>query len=471
MVKLVSAYSTRLQRISFTCKTPVQGLKLNSGVEDLDEMYETVYELYDVLVEIVNKFAGNLERFHSYLIDPLHHRTTTTATTAAAETTTTTTANSVGFRSRVKLGETTIMNQFCSSVLARLEWSSLNLNSFCLYGGEISGSNIPKQTDILRNFIKSQANLEKVILPLIKYATPKEFEDLLLSIPKTVKCIRVPIFGRMPDCLSFEFHRLREYYVEAHGTPDLQAIIPLETILPNVKTFSFYNRSDWILHTVKIMTIINSFPCLTELLIRDDGPHKCTRIADSDVQNICRYLPNLKKLHLTNANCVTDFGFTGIFEKECKLMNETETYTPSPGTKIGYSFSALQNLEYLFLSDLGFRVTNVAMIYGFVFQNLRFMTLEGYPKVNDTWKSVAHQYACMKYMEVDKEDVVFVSQVTPWGVEHLRDGNSKLKRWNINFHDPHISQVVERLHSFSNPQRSSKPNDARDNEQPSNSKA
>jgi hypothetical protein len=84
---------------------------------------------------------------------------------------------------------------------------------------------------------------------------------------------------------------------------------------------------------------------------------------------------------MTNVDCVTDFGFTGIFEKECKLMNETGTYVPGPGTKIGYSFSALNNLEYLFLSDIGFRVTNVSMIYGFVFQNLRFMTLEGHPKV------------------------------------------------------------------------------------------
>lgn len=56
-----------------------------------------------------------------------------------------------------------------------------------------------------------------------------------------------------------------------------------------------------------------------------------------------------------------------------------------------YSFSALKNLEYLFLSDLGFRVTNVSMIYGFVFQNLRFMTLEGYPKVGG---KVLHMDPC-----------------------------------------------------------------------------
>lgn len=310
MLKLVSTYSNRLSRISFTCKTPVQGLKLNSGVEDLDDMYETVFELYDTLVETVNKFGKNLEQFHSYLIDPLPLSWRSGGDRGSSNNFGSgggSGGESSGSRCMVNYSqgkeEATIMNQFCSNVLSRLEWNSLNLNSFCLYGGEITGDNIPKQTDILRNFIKSQGNLEKVILPRMRFSTPKEFENLLLSIPRNVRCIRVPIFSRMPDCLSFEFHRLKEYYVEAHGTPDLQAIIPLGTILPNIKTFSFYSCSDWIWQTVKIMTIINSFPCLTELLIRDDGPHKCTRVGDSDVQNICRYLPNLKKLHMTNVDC------------------------------------------------------------------------------------------------------------------------------------------------------------------------
>jgi hypothetical protein len=43
-----------------------------------------------------------------------------------------------------------------------------------------------------------------------------------------------------------------------------------------------------------------------------------------------------------------------------------------------------------------------------------------------------------------------MSQVTPWGVERLRRSNLTLKRWNVDFHDPNISQVVERLQTFSN---------------------
>lgn len=369
MWKLVSEYSTRLQRISFSCKSPPEGLKLDSGVEELDDMYETILELFDVLVETVNKFSKNMELFHSYLIDPPQHKSNN------------------GSKSMANLNreEETIINQFCSKVLARLEWERLNLKSFCLYGGEISGENIPMQTDILGNFIKSQVNLEKVILPRMRFHTHRQFEDILLNIPKTVRCIRVPTFDRMPNCLSTEFHQLGEYYVETHGSPDLQTIIPHGTILPNVKTFSFYNCSEWLWQTVKIMTIVHSFPCVTQLLIRHDGPHQCAHIGDSDVQNICRYLPNLKKLHMTNVDCVSDFGFTGFVEKECKLMNETGTYVANPGSKIGYSFSQLKHIEYLFLSGIGFRVTNVSMIHGFVFQNLRFMTLVGYPKVSNSY--------------------------------------------------------------------------------------
>jgi hypothetical protein len=372
MFKFILEHSKSLQRLSFSCKSPPTGIKLDSGIDDIDEMYETIHELFDVLVEILKKFEKTLEIFHSYLIDPPPVKITPIGNSSSCRNTAQSCQGSIG---------NTIMNIYCSEVLSKVNWEEMNLKSFCLYGGEITPTRVAQETGILGKILVSQKSLEKVILPRIRFHTERDFQRFLHNIPKDIKCIRIPTFGRMPESLSFEFHRLTEYYIEAHGTPDLQVIVPPATILPNVKTFSFYNCSDWVWQTVKMNTIINSFPCLTELLIRDDGAHQCTRIGDTDLQNICRYLPQLKKLHMTNVDCVTDFGFTGICEKECRIMNETRTFVPSPGTKIGYSVATLKQLEYLCLYKIGFRVTNVSLIMAFAFPSLRFLTLEGYPKV------------------------------------------------------------------------------------------
>jgi len=376
MCKFILENSTALERLSFSCKSPVGGLKLNSGNDDEDDMYETLHELFQVLVEILKKFGQTLHTFHSYLIDPPISKVTPIGSPSSSAVLHNKSPNS-NFHGR----DNSIMNVYCSEVLSKVDWSKIDLKSFCLYGGEISTSRIPTETDILASVLSSQQSLEKVILPRMKFHTEREFQKFLHFIPKGIKCIRVPTFGRMPESISFEFHKLTEYYIEAHGTPDLQVIVPPETILPNVKTFSFYNCSDWVWQTVRMTTIINSFPCLTELLIRDDGTHQCTRIGDTDLQNICRYLPQLKKLHMTNVDCVTDFGFTGICERECKFMNEVGSFIPSPGTKIGYSIASLTRLEYLCLFKIGFRVTNISLVLGFTFPCLRCLMLEGYPKV------------------------------------------------------------------------------------------
>jgi len=355
MFKFVNHYSTVIEKLSFCCRS-VAGSKLDSGQDDLDEIYETTEELFSTLVELVCKHKETLEAFHAYLLDPLGNMR----------------------------DENTLIERYSKEVIHKIPCDTMHLRSFCLYGGEISFT-ADESASILENFLRSQTNtLEKVILPRIRFQIFSQFSQLLSAIPSTVTCIRVPTFDdKLVSLLAKDFPNLQEYYIEAHGAVDLQSMISETLDLPKVTKFTFYNCSQWAIQTVKVSTIVQCFSKLTELLIRDDSSHQCTRMGDSDIQCICSNLPLLKKLHLTNVESVTDFGLTGISEKDCKIVNDNcGNYNPAPGTKIGYSLDSLTDLEYLCLFNIGIRVTSCSFYLGMQFKKLKYLVLEGCPKVH-----------------------------------------------------------------------------------------
>ncbi|CAG7835991.1 unnamed protein product [Allacma fusca] len=325
---------------------------------------------------------------------------------------------------QIQLVTRAVVNRFFPEVIARLLNEGLDLVTFDIRHFAAEPDNI-RDVRIFAEFIHCQNNLMRLRLPLPGDTPAQVCRNVVLQIPKTIRCV----------------HITHEKYLVPNFLDNFTELCHLETdfeirshLLSNKKYPKVYalEMQRGVLSTT-VPIISESFPNLVELDINsnsDDIPP----IDDRCLQTICQSLKKLRSLVLGACSRITDYGVTGIRREYCERLFKSRSICLEPKLEVpaeevnGSPLCSIKGLINLMFAGPT-SISDVGIYYGFRFRELRYLNIRNNNDISDWGLEWLGKLNC----NLEELYLGCGPWVTNVGLNRLRNRLRRIKRRNCVF--------------------------------------